>query len=453
MDFPEDQKMAAPGSSGDAAWGEDEEDGVHGGVKEAFRSKPRFSYTEVKLLLDEVKKNRHILLKKFNRGVSVDAKKQKWTEITDRINGLGENHREVRPPPFPSVPLHPSPSPSLPPPPLANHSLRLIVPLRPSQTRQIMKKWADLKCDGKRRLLALRGPNGSNLRKKRLGPVERMVHRILMMSPSRGQQLYSCFHVSWPGLLPAAVVFGSPDGGSDQDWSPAEDFPKSLQTGPLMQPPAPYSYLNLNENSGSHGDGLSFDMSPLSSPENEPDELIHSSSEFDQADDEGPSSQDVRQRIRPVFTYSRTHQNQNQKSCNVPPGGAAPPSSSSSSAAASGPPPAPSPPSRPSPTRLSSQSLQQQRAGRLLLGSVSRSLEVLTRSVQLLVESQQEFVQESLQLQRDAVDVLRDFSETALRMLRHKTSSGPPGPNQNPQQNHQQNPPTGSQQQHPASRF
>lgn len=51
-----------------------------------------------------------------------------------------------------------------------------------------MKKWADLKCDGKRRLLALRGPNGSNLRKKRLGPVERMVHRILMMSPSRGQQ-------------------------------------------------------------------------------------------------------------------------------------------------------------------------------------------------------------------------------------------------------------------------
>lgn len=37
------------------------------------------------------------LPEKFNRGVSVDAKKQKWTEITDRINGLGENHREVGP--------------------------------------------------------------------------------------------------------------------------------------------------------------------------------------------------------------------------------------------------------------------------------------------------------------------------------------------------------------------
>lgn len=54
--------MAPPGSGGDVVWGEDEEDGAHGGVKEAFRSKPRFSYTEVKLLLDEVKKNRHILL-------------------------------------------------------------------------------------------------------------------------------------------------------------------------------------------------------------------------------------------------------------------------------------------------------------------------------------------------------------------------------------------------------
>lgn len=51
-----------------------------------------------------------------------------------------------------------------------------------------MKKWADLKCDGKRRIVALRGPNGSNLRKKNLGPVERMVHKILMMSPRGGEE-------------------------------------------------------------------------------------------------------------------------------------------------------------------------------------------------------------------------------------------------------------------------
>lgn len=52
-----------------------------------------------------------------------------------------------------------------------------------------MKKWADLKCDGKRRIVAMRGPNGSNLRKKNLGPVERMVHKILMMSPRGGEEL------------------------------------------------------------------------------------------------------------------------------------------------------------------------------------------------------------------------------------------------------------------------
>lgn len=51
-----------------------------------------------------------------------------------------------------------------------------------------MKKWADLKCDGKRRIASLRGPNGCHLRKKKLGAVERMVHKILMMSPRGGKE-------------------------------------------------------------------------------------------------------------------------------------------------------------------------------------------------------------------------------------------------------------------------
>lgn len=73
---------------------------------------------------------------------------------------------------------------------------------------------------------------------------------------------------------------------------------------------------------------------------------------------------------------------------------------------------------------MASQSLQQQRASRMLLTSVSQSLEMLAQSVQLLVETQQEFVQESLLLQRETVDVLRDFSNTALTMLRDKANSG-----------------------------
>lgn len=32
---------------------------------------------------------------KFNQGVSAEAKKQTWAEITNQINSLGENHREV----------------------------------------------------------------------------------------------------------------------------------------------------------------------------------------------------------------------------------------------------------------------------------------------------------------------------------------------------------------------
>lgn len=61
----------------------------------------------------------------------------------------------------------------------------------PPQTRQIMKKWADLKCDGKRRIVALRGPNGAIIRKKTLGPVEKMVQDILMMSPRGGEPFCS----------------------------------------------------------------------------------------------------------------------------------------------------------------------------------------------------------------------------------------------------------------------
>lgn len=506
-----------------APWRDDDEEFRVGGVKGGLKAKPRFSLTEVKLLLEAVKRNRYIILRKFNQGVSAEAKKQTWAEITDQINGLGENHREVR---------------------------------------QIMKKWADLKCDGKRRVAALRGPNGTNVRKKNMGPVERMVHKILMMSP-RG------------------------DGDSDLDLED-DDFSKFCSKGPPSNP-SPYSYLSLTDNSHSLPGGASLDLSPLSSPEKElPGDPFHSSSDFDlDLADDGEPGMDYDEnddsmfsyhsslpppsstsldplpdnallRVKPVYTYSRNNsQTQNQTpSSRPPPGpssssssssfvastsagfppasesdaalsGAAPPppsqsptsstatapslpapaSSSSSSftlppaspssstandstshptpssssvpppppppppplppsaavsssvaspapsssapSSNSHPPPPPSsvlPPKRPSHpssnlsdplpagasshrtpdhvAQLASQSLQQQRASRMLLTSVSQSLEILAQSVQLLVESQQEFVQESLLLQRETVDILRDFSNTALTMLRDKSNSG-----------------------------
>ncbi|KAM6987995.1 uncharacterized protein LKV04_010760 [Tautogolabrus adspersus] len=485
-----------------APWREDEEDFRPGGVKVgALKSKPRFSFHEVKVLLEAVKRNRYIILRKFNRGVSVETKKLTWIEITNQINDLGENHREVR---------------------------------------QIMKKWADLKCDGKRRLLALRKPDSGHLRKRNMGPVEKMVHKILMMSPTG-------------------------NGDSDFDLCEEEEFPKAYSATPPPNP-SPYSYLSLTDSSHSVPERFSFDMSPLSSPEDEAGgDPFQSSSEFDVdlaedgehsmdfEDNEDsmlssypsslppPSSSslekdplsDTQLRIKPVHTYSRnssqTNSNnhvQNHTSSRPLPGPSSsvastssalppvsdsdagsstarpslppptsstssasfvpplpPPSSSSSSTSNSTSQPTPSSssiplpppppvssssaaststtapsssnshrpssastiPSKQSPapsscdplpagassrrsqdhvSQMASQSLQQQRASRMLLTSVSQSLEVLAQSVQLLVESQQEFVQESLLLQRETVDVLRDFSNTALTMLRDKANSG-----------------------------
>uniref|UniRef100_A0AAX7VJM2 Myb/SANT-like DNA-binding domain-containing protein n=1 Tax=Astatotilapia calliptera TaxID=8154 RepID=A0AAX7VJM2_ASTCA len=466
-----------------ATWREDDEELRVGGVKGALKAKTRFSFTEVKLLLEAVKRNRYIILRKFNQGVSAETKKQTWVEITNQINGLGENHREVR---------------------------------------QIMKKWADLKCDGKRRIAALRGPNGTTLRKKKLGPVERMVHKILMMSP-RG------------------------DGDSDLDLGEDDDFSKMCSKG-LPSSSSPYSYLSLTDGTHTLSGGPSFEISPLSSPEKELGEQMM---DFDENDDSmfsypssvrppptslDPLPDNALMRVKPVYTYSRSSNGQSQtiqnssSSSRPPPGpssssvastssgfplasdseaasasavpppsrspstsnrpGSAlpapssfpPPSSSSAPAAANGasshprpstsiPPPEASsafstvtsatissssrsqpPPSssifpRSAPTsgsslsdplpagassrraheqvaQVASQSLQQQRASRMLLTSVSQSLETLAQSVQLLVESQHEFVQESLQLQRETVDILRDFSNTALTMLRDKASSG-----------------------------
>ncbi|KAM8769221.1 uncharacterized protein AB9X84_000378 isoform 1-T2 [Acanthopagrus schlegelii] len=461
-----------------APWRDEDDELKTGGVKGGLKAKPRFSFTEVKMLLEAVKRNRYIILRKFNQGVSAEAKKQTWAEITNQINGLGENHREVR---------------------------------------QIMKKWADLKCDGKRRIVALRGPNGSNMRKKNLGPVERMVHKILMMSPQG-------------------------DGGSEPEFGEEEDFSGLYSKGPISNPSS-YSYLNLTDSSYSLPGGSSFDISPLSSPEKELGDPFHSSSDFDldlaedgdrtmdfdENDDSmlsypsnlappasaslDPLPDDVTPRVKPVHTYSRNNSNQNHTTPSKPPPGpsssvastssvfpsdadtasssAAPPpshspssstltassvpASSSSSSSSLPTPPAPSSKSdaandsRPAPStsslppppappvsssaapssnssgsnpcdplpagassrraqdhvaQMASQSLQQQRASRMLLTSVSQSLEMLAQSVQLLVESQQEFVQESLLLQRETVDILRDFSNTTLTMLRDKTNAG-----------------------------
>ncbi|XP_019723019.1 uncharacterized protein LOC109514389 [Hippocampus comes] len=185
------------------SWQDEDEELKAGGAK-GLGNRPRFSFSEIKMLLQQVRRNRYILLRKFNHGVSAEAKKQKWAEITDQINGLGQNHREVR---------------------------------------QIMKKWADLKCDGKRRLALLRAPNGSAGRRKRksLDSVEKMVHGILLMSPT-------------------GDVLSDAD---DQD-----EGSESTAAGGKKADGC-YSSLDTANSSLSLPGGLCLDFSPLSSPDKE----------------------------------------------------------------------------------------------------------------------------------------------------------------------------------------
>ncbi|XP_057695269.1 myb-related transcription factor, partner of profilin-like isoform X1 [Corythoichthys intestinalis] len=342
---------------------EDEEFKVGAAGRGLAGSRPRFSFSEVKMLLREVRRNRYILLRKFNHGVSAEAKKQKWAEITDQINGLGENHREVR---------------------------------------QIMKKWADLKCDGKRRMALLDAAeqvaDSSAVRRKRksLDSVEKMVHGILLMSPTG-------------------------DAVSDVDEDEDDDAPDIKKAGG-------YPYLDADNSSLSLPGGVNLDFSPLSSPDKELSGDPFHSSEDDaepSADHDDNSAPSYFAPPKPVQTYSR-HDRAPSKEDRSPPSGAA--SSSWPSLLPSGEAGGDSSPERqrsPSPpppsgglAQLARHSVQQQRAGRQLLASVSRSLGTLARSLRALADGQREFVDQSLTLQRETLGVLKTFSAAALAALK-----------------------------------
>ncbi|XP_068187907.1 nuclear apoptosis-inducing factor 1 isoform X2 [Antennarius striatus] len=111
------------------------------------KRKARFTFSEVHILLDEVRKHRMVVVGKFNRGVPTDMKKRTWAEITARVNEIGECQREII---------------------------------------EVIKKWSDLKCDTKRKVAAMRSgtvPNrGLNSRLSRdLNQTEKIVLQILEM--------------------------------------------------------------------------------------------------------------------------------------------------------------------------------------------------------------------------------------------------------------------------------
>ncbi|CAL8267003.1 unnamed protein product [Merluccius merluccius] len=325
-----------------------------GGVR--FRKrKARFSFSEVHIMLDEVKKHRHILVGRHHLHVRNDLRKRTWAKVTARINEIGECQREVI---------------------------------------EVVKKWSDLKCDTRRKLMAMRNANSPNrslgVRIARdLTSTEQIVHQILQMDCSSPEK-ESLEELS---LLGQEAGEDEPEDTSlidDEDWSAAR-HPTDAELAP---PTATYS---LNARAFRH---LQDDPSVA-------------------AYVKAPSPDAHRQPPLPPAGFAPL--SSSSSTCSAPAGS---PSSSFSAVL----PETPAGPQDPRGTmlRTAALALQEQHATNVLLETVSRSLELLAESVQQLAESQHSFVRQSLQLQRETVDVLRDFAGGAVALMRDKLNGKPP---------------------------
>ncbi|XP_016317627.1 myb-related transcription factor, partner of profilin-like [Sinocyclocheilus anshuiensis] len=370
--------------------------GPGGALMRFKKRKSRFTFQEVELLLSEVQKKRHILVGKFNRGISKDLKNRTWADVTARINEVSECHREII---------------------------------------EVIKKWADLKCDTKRRVAAMRASGATAAQiAQELSPIETMVHQILQMSnPNKN-----------------VSSLANDDQMDDED----EDIPG------LSEMPHSFSHM---ANGRPHSFGLPmpppFHTSiPGKSDTELPAHVMFGDSsvplidvQTDTSEKEGSNMQFIEPRSQPnqnpigipgflshpIVEKSHVREKPNHNTTFNGPSSASIPTfiapsavaaSSSRSAPARLPPqPAPVEP-RSLKERLSqsaSLSLQEQQATTLLIGSLSRSLESLAESVQRLVHTQQQFSRDTLQLQRDTLHVLRDFSSNALTLLQDKVNGHP----------------------------
>lgn len=307
------------------------------------KRKANFSFSEVHILLDEVRKNRKIVVGKFNSGIPSEMKRRKWTEITQRINEIGECDREVG---------------------------------------EVIKKWSDLKCDTKRKIAALQ--TGSALpHSSDLSPTERLVGSILDLEK-----------------MPREVAGSSRSRIDDQDG------------------------IGADEDDGTSLPGMgSFQDSPSLGSETRPkpppaglDVKFDSSTTVD-ADSRAADSDDDAQEVFPSSVSNSLIEDDGSLSN-------APHVSSSSMGQMHG--GMESDSMREQLAQSASLSVQEQHMTNALLGTVSRSLELLAESVQQLAETQQDFVRESLRLQRETVHVLRDFATGALTLLHERVNGKPP---------------------------
>ncbi|XP_026183836.1 nuclear apoptosis-inducing factor 1 isoform X4 [Mastacembelus armatus] len=335
------------------------------------KRKARFSFSEVHILLDEVRKHRMVVVGKFNRGVPTDVKKRTWAEITARVNEIGECQREVI---------------------------------------EVIKKWSDLKCDTKRKVAAMRSgtvPNrGLNSRLSRdLNQTEKIVLQILEMDEE--DQCTGDF-----GPL------GDDDDVPEEEEEMEEEDMIGMQGSPnggldmtSMPPATSYTMGGLTQSGDSSQPA--FDVQ-YEVPPTEDTEATFGDSDDDQRDDALSSAQTSKPMDDHQGNNGIQKQGRHQTSSGT--------SMSTATLPMSG---QPSQNTRDSLLHNASLSLQEQHATNILLETVSRSLELLSESVQQLAETQQEFVRESLQLQRETVQVLRDFTGGAIALMHDKLNGRP----------------------------
>ncbi|XP_016133724.1 uncharacterized protein [Sinocyclocheilus grahami] len=362
--------------------------GPGGALMRFKKRKSRFTFQEVELLLSEVQKQRHILVGKFNRGISKDLKNRTWAALTARINEVSECHREII---------------------------------------EVIKKWADLKCDTKRRVAAMRASGATATQiAQELSPIETMVHQILQMSNSN------------KNVSNLAIDDQMDDEDEDEDIPDLSEMPHSSSHMANGRPhsfglPMPPPFHTAIPELPAH---MMFSM-PLTDVQTNTSEKEGRNMQFIQ-----PRSQANQNPVgipgflsRPIAEKSQVREKPNHKTFNGPSSASIPtfiaPSTAASSSRSA---PARLPP-QPSPVEASSLqehlsqsaslSLQEQQATTLLIGSLSRSLESLAESVQRLVHTQQQFSRDTLQLQRDTLHVLRDFSTNALTLLQDKVNGHP----------------------------
>lgn len=326
------------------------------------KRKSRFTFPEVQLLLNEVKKNRHILVGKYNQGVSSDVKKRTWATLTARINEISDCHREII---------------------------------------EIIKKWSDLKCDTKRKVAAMRASGFSAARiAQDLSPVETMVQHILQPSSADSFSLMAD-HV--------------PDEDDEEDSQGAFGMPQhspSLTNGIpfLPPPPLPVDMMYSNDCAVPLTD---FPFDPSGTEDQSQSSEVGQKSEqsanfhhpFTAAGEQVGEIQQQASNNTVVQAGTSFHAT---PSCPPPPPASVGPGSLQEHLAKS-----------------ASLSLKEQQAATLLIGTLSRSLESLSGSVQQLVQTQQQFARDTLRLQRDTLHVLRDFSSTSLALLQDKANSQP----------------------------